>query len=379
MSYLDNAATTKLDDVVRDTIIETLDIYYANPSALYSDGFRSHKLLEDARKVIAKRLGCDTAEVFFTGSGTESNNIAITGGARARKNFGDEIVLTGYEHPSVYETVESLKKEGFHITTVNPSSNGTVSCDEIINAVTKNTALVTVMHVNNEIGSIIDVVGLAKRVKEINPRTAFHCDMIQSFMKYPVTLANSRIDTASVSAHKIHGPKGVGAVYIRKGFHIETIIHGGNQEGGIRSGTENVIYANAFAVAADRYKTEETTAHVKKLNLYLREKLSCIDGVTINSTADASAYILNFSIPGYRSENILHLLDSKGIMVSSGAACSKGSISHTLKAMGLPKSILESSIRVSFSKDNCKEDIDRLIESLSVVKDNLLSTKPRNN
>ncbi|MCL1830957.1 MAG: cysteine desulfurase [Oscillospiraceae bacterium] len=374
MIYLDNAATTMIEDTVRDEIIRVLSEYNHNPSALYSDGFKAAKHLESSRKTIAEKLHCEVEEVYFTSGGTESNNIALVGSARVRKNFGNEIVVSGYEHPSVYMTLEALSKEGFKVHEIQPQGDGTVDIGEMLSSVNDRTVLVSAMQVNNEIGSIIDVVSLAKEVKLINTRTAFHSDMVQGFMKYPVDLKHSAIDTAAISAHKIHGPKGIGALYVRKGFHIEPIIHGGKQERGLRSGTENLAFASAFALASTIYMTNETTAGLQEINEYLRAQLKTIDGLVINSPNDGSAYILNFSLPSFKSETLLHFLDENGVLVSNGAACSKLNSSHTLLSMGLNSSLVESSIRVSFSKDTLKNDIDTLVELIKIAKAKLIRT-----
>lgn len=377
MVYFDNAATTMLDNVVKEEIMKSLDEYNMNPSAMYIEGFRSNKYLNNARSILAANLGCRPEEVYFTATGTEANNIALTGSARSRKNLGNEIVTTGYEHPSVYNTLNALRKEGFIVHEIKPSSEGLIDLEELLSYINSRTIAVSVMHVNNEIGSIIDIEKLSEAVKSKNKRTAFHSDMIQSFMKYPIELSKTVIDTAAISAHKIHGPKGIGAIYIRKGFNIEAIIYGGNQEKGVRSGTENTSYAHAFATAADIYLSAEYLSHVSKLQKYLVQQLKTINDVTINSPKEASSYIVNFSLPGYASETLLHFLDSNGVMVSAGAACSKGEKSHTLTAMGLPERKVTSSLRVSFCKDNTLEDVDIFIHALKMAKDKLISTKPR--
>ena len=372
MVYLDNAATTIPDDAVLEIIKQELSESYANPSALYSEGLKARKTIEQARGTIAGVFGCDSQELYFTATGTEANNIAVLGAARARANFGNEIIITGYEHSSIYATALSLKEEGFTVHTVDPAHCGKVETNDILSKVNSRTALVAVMQVNNETGAVINVGDLSGRVKEINQRTAFHSDMVQGFMKYPVNLKQCGIDTAAISAHKIHGPKGIGALFVRKGFNIKPVIFGGGQERGLRSGTENAAYAAAFAKAAVVFDTKESFSQAESLNSYARDKLSLIDGVIINSPEDASVFILNISLPGYRSETLLRFLDDEGIMVSSGSTCSKGAASHTLVSMGLDTDRVDSSIRISFSKNNKKEDIDLLRELLERAKKRLI-------
>jgi len=375
MIYLDNAATTKPDAAVLDVMRRVAEEDYANPAALYREGFKANKILESARKIIADALSCKASEVYFTATGTEANNLAIIGSARARKNFADEIVASSYEHASVSNTVAALGREGFKLRPVDPGADGRLDADLLIGEVGKRTALVTVMQVNNETGAMIDIAALAARVKAVNPRTAVHCDLVQGFLKYPVKLKGSGIDTASVCAHKIHGPKGIGALYVREGFNIEQSVFGGGQERGLRSGTSSAYLAAAFAEAVRLYDSEAAAERAAGLNKYLRERLSLIEGAVVNSPCDASAYILNLSMPSYRSETLLHYLDDNGVMVSSGSTCARGEKSRTLRAMGLADGMVESSLRISFSKDNSKEEIDRLAELLSKVKDRLVSIK----
>jgi len=239
MIYLDNAATTKVCEQSIAAADRAMRELWGNPSSLYNMGFEAKKALDRARRTIADAMGCTEQELYFTACGTESNNIAILGAARARKKWGKNIVVTGYEHPSVGNTVDSLEKEGFEIRRVMPSKYGTVSLDELLSRVDSETALVTAMAVNNETGAVIDIKRLAQGVKSINSRTAVHCDCVQSFLKTKIKLKDTLVDTASVSGHKVHAPKGVGALYVRKGFNLEHSQFGGGQERGLRSGTEN--------------------------------------------------------------------------------------------------------------------------------------------
>ena len=381
MIYLDNAATTKPDVEVLDIMRRMAEDCYANPSALYREGFKAHTALEAARSAVANGMGCDPAELLFTATGTEANNLAVLGSARARRGFADEIVVAGYEHASVSEAVASLSREGFTVHSVDPGPGGEIEIDDILSRVGRKTALVAAMQVNNETGAQLEINRLADGVKGINTRTAVHCDLVQGFMKYPVKLSASKIDTASVSAHKLHGPKGIGALYIRGGFNIETVFFGGGQERGLRSGTSNTALAAAFAKAVQLMDPKKGLEVVGPLNARLREGLSRLEGAAINSPEEASAYILNLSIPGYRSETLLHYLDDNGVMVSSGSSCSKGKPSRTLLSMGLADEVVDSSLRISFSKYSVEKDVDRLVELLADVSRRLVSTKParRNN
>ena len=376
MVYLDNAATTPVSDSVAEAIYRSLKEDFGNPSALYDLGFSAQKKLDSARKTVAKAFGCSDDRLFFTGCGTEGNNIAILGAARARKAWGKKVIVTGYEHPSVALTIESLAEEGFNVVSVRPGSDGNIDPDEIIDLVDSGTVLVAMMRVNNETGAMIDVSSAAEKIRMKNKRTAIHCDNVQGFMKH--TLDLDCIDTVSVSAHKIHGPKGIGALYIRKGFNLQTPFHGGGQEKGYRSGTENVPYAVGFAEAVK--SAGSISSHlsgITDINNYMRSRLAHIDGIVINSPENASPYILNISVPGYRSETMLHYLEMKGIYVSSGSACSKGERSHTLSAMNLPDRLIDSAIRISFSYDSTHQDAEKFADALTEGIKELVNTNKR--
>ena len=357
MVYLDNAATTNVFPEVTDIISSVLRETFGNPSSLYSLGIQSRKIVDLSRNQIAKALGCDPSEVFFTSCGTESNNIAVLGAARSRKTWGNKVVVSGFEHPSVQNTAASLSKEGFEVIVISPESDGSLVLDKVLGAVDKKTVLVTCMRVNNEIGTLIDTPLLAKKVKQINRRTAFHCDAVQSFMKHTTVLDGS-IDSVSVSGHKIHGPKGIGALYLRKGFNISQTQFGGGQEKGIRSGTENVAYIAGMAKAVELMGSVNANIdHVSRCNNLLWDSIKDLPEVKRNSPLNASPYILNISVLGYRSETLLHFLESENVFVSSGSACSKGEKSHTLEAMFLDADRIDSALRFSFSAQTTEEDV----------------------
>ena len=281
--------------------------------------------------------------------------------------------MTGYEHPSVQNTVNALKDEGFTVIEIAPK-NGVIDPTEIISRVNDKTALVAAMLVNNETGAKIDVASLAEEVKAINRRTAVHCDAVQGYMKEKIDLGS--IDTMSASGHKINAPKGVGILYVRKGFNIVKSQFGGGQERGLRSGTENVAFACAFAKAVEEHS--DIVGNLKRISGLrdsLRDRLGEFDNVTINSPDSASPYVLNFSFEGYRSETILHFLESREVFVSSGSACSKGERSHTLEAMRLGRRLVDSAVRVSFGLQNSEDDIDALIEGLREAKRSLMKVK----
>lgn len=361
--YLDNAATTMVNPEVIDTITKAMAEHWANPSSLYTPGAHSELALNKARADVARTLGATAGEVYFTGCGSEGNNLAILGAARTRK-WGKRIVCTGFEHPSVALPMQRLAQEGYDVQFVAPEADGHLNVDKMLELVDKNTILVAAMQVNNETGTAVDVARLAAGVKARNDRTAVHVDGVQAWMRVPVRLAN--IDSYSVSGHKIHAPKGIGALYLRKGYHIEPPYLGGGQEKGMRPGTENLPYAIGMAKAATLLSRTLPQRHktLVELNTRLREGLKQFPEVTLNSPEDAVPEVLNFSLNVIRSETMLHHLETMGVYVSSGSACSKGAASHTLTAMGLEPRRIDTAIRASFCADNTPEDVDALLEGL---------------
>ena len=361
--YLDNAATTMVNPEVIETITKAMAEHWANPSSLYTPGAHSELALNKARADVARTLGATAGEVYFTGCGSEGNNLAILGAVRTRK-WGKRIVCTGFEHPSVALPMQRLAQEGYDVQFVAPEADGHLNVDKMLELVDKNTILVAAMQVNNETGTAVDVARLAAGVKARNDRTAVHVDGVQAWMRVPVRLAN--IDSYSVSGHKIHAPKGIGALYLRKGYHIEPPYLGGGQEKGMRPGTENLPYAIGMAKAATLLSRTLPQRHktLVELNTRLREGLKQFPEVTLNSPEDAVPEVLNFSLNVIRSETMLHHLETMGVYVSSGSACSKGAASHTLTAMGLEPRRIDTAIRASFCADNTPEDVDALLEGL---------------
>ncbi|MEG1476844.1 MAG: cysteine desulfurase family protein [Oscillospiraceae bacterium] len=366
MHYLDNAATTEVSAEAADIAAAVLTRHFANPSSLYAIGAHSEDCLNKSRAAIARAMGADVSEVIFTASGSEGNNIAILGAVKARRKWGRHIVATAYEHPSVQLCVEALAKEGVELTLITPEKDGNVDINKIINAVTDKTMLVTAMHVNNETGAYIDAAALGKAVKAKNSRTAVHIDGVQAFCKLPFSITGSGIDSYSVSGHKIHAPKGIGALYLRKGYNIEPVLFGGGQERGMRPGTENIAFAAAFAKAAELANADlhRQMSHVEGLNSFLWKELSYIPDIIRNSPPDAVCGIANFSVANIKSETMLHFLESRDIFVSGGSACSKGAKSHTLSAMGLDDNRIDTALRISIGAYNTEDDITALISSL---------------
>lgn len=366
LHYLDNAATTMVAPEVADAIRAAMTDCWANPSSLYTAGLESSQALARARAAVAKTLGCTPQELYFTGCGTESNNIALVGAAHTRQSWGKRIIVTGFEHPSVQLPLRRLAQEGFDVVEVKPERDGHLDVEKMASLVTKTTILVACMLVNNETGTRVEVERLAKMVKAANPRTAVHVDAVQAWLRIPFKLDN--IDSLSVSGHKIHAPKGVGALFLRRGYgqNLWAPYLGGGQEKGIRPGTENLPYAVGLAAAAERMaKTRtERAARMAALNRRLRQGVAAIPGITVNSPEDAVAEVLNISENCIRSNTMLNYLAQSQIYVSSGSACSKGEASHTLTAMGCTPLEIDTALRISLCGENTEADVDAFLNGL---------------
>ncbi len=363
--YLDNSATTRVSDTAAKKALEAMLENYGNPSSLHTKGIDAEKYLTDAQKVTASRIGASAEEIIFTSGGTESNNLAIFGAVNARKRMGNRIVTTEIEHHSVLEACQQLEKQGFELIKLKPDSNGVISEKAISEAVTDKTILVSIMLVNNEVGAIQPVQAAARAIKNAKAPALLHCDAVQAFGKLPVKVTSLGCDLLTVTAHKIHGPKGVGALYIKKGVRILPLLFGGEQQKKLRPGTQAVPLIAAFGEAVRELPDiNSQTAQIKLLKDKLTERLCEIEGITLNSGEDALPYIVNFSTNKVRSEIMLHYLASKGVFCSSGSACAKGQPSHVLSAMGFNSKRIDTALRISFSKYNTEEDIDILVDAL---------------
>lgn len=369
-AYFDNSATTRVLDSVKDIVVKTMTEDYANPAARHRRGMEAEQYIRTARAEIAKTLKVQDKEILFTSGGSESNNLALIGGALANQRAGKHIISTGIEHPSVYNPLEVLEEMGFQITFLPVDQNGHISLDELREAVREDTILVSVMYVNNEVGAVEPVEDISRVVKEKNPATLFHVDAIQAYGKYVIRPKKQGIDLLSVSGHKIHGPKGVGFLYIRDGVKIKPMIYGGGQQNNLRSGTENVPGVAGLGVAAREMYTdhEAKVARLIQLKDYMIDRVSELDGVAVNSKkgTESAPQIVSVSFEGVRSEVLLHALEERGIYVSSGSACSSHhpGVSGTLKGIGIPQRFLESTVRFSFGMFNTKAEIDYCMEAL---------------
>ncbi len=364
--YLDNSATTQVDGRVVDYIAQVMRESYGNPSSLYDMGAHSQRLLREAAASVAGLIGGRGENLCFTSGGTESNNWAVFGPAHAKRRRGRRIVTTAFEHSSILEPFKRLGEEGFEPVLVSPDSQGNIAPEDILAQVTPDTILVSFMLVNNEVGSVLDYQAIAAQVKEIAPHATVHCDAVQAFGKLPIKIEKTDIDLLSMSGHKIHAPKGIGALYIKKGTRIDPLIYGGAQQGGLRPGTESLPLACGMGYAA-RLRGErlrEDYQAVAALRAYTLERLKELPGIVLNSPENAFPYILNLSVEGIRSETMLHHLERERIYVSSASACTKGAASHVLAAMGLPAGRIDSALRLSFNAGITTEDIDRFIGQL---------------
>ena len=372
--YFDNAATTRIDTEVENAIFEVNRDLYANPSAMHRAGFYAEEKVKESSEIIANIIGCDKSEIIWTSGGTESNNMAIKGYTSLYKKTGNKIITTKIEHASVYKVFEALKDEGFDVIYLNVDNEGHVNIEELKSALDDNTILVSIMYVNNEIGSVQKISDIGKSIKSVNKKCAFHVDFVQGFSKYKIDVKKSNIDFLSISSHKFYGPKGVGVLYKSKDFRLKPLIVGGAQQNDMRAGTLNVPGIVGTGVAASiAYKSIETEFdRLKNLKEYLIDnliKLNEIYGIiTINSKNDDTfaPHIISVSFKGIRSEVLLHALEEKGIYVSAGSACSSHDkkISRTLSSIGLKSDLVESTIRISFGKYNVKEEIDEFIKAL---------------
>lgn len=369
MIYLDNSATTKPCESAIKAAEKAMCEAWGNPSSLHRLGVEAESIINETRLKIADTLGCREDEIFFTGSGTEANNMAIIGAAESLKRRGNKIVTTSVEHPSVLNTCKHLEENGFEVTYIKPQKDGHVLASDILKAVDDKTVLVTMMLVNNETGCIFPVSDVAEGLKGMHSKALLHTDCVQAFGKMEIDVTDLGVDLLTASGHKIHGPKGIGFLYKRKGLNnLKPIIHGGGQEKGLRSGTESVPLIAALGGAVDELNITASLKAMKKLHDYAVEHLGGLDGVVINTPdRDILPYIINISVIGYRSETLLHFLEQRDIFVSSGSACAKGKGSYVLTEMGLNADLTDSALRISFSKNNTFEDIDSLCDALTVA------------
>lgn len=365
--YYDNSATTRVRDEVASHILSMMTQNYGNPSSLHRKGFHAQQQMELARKEVAQSLGCDPSSITFTSGGTESDNLAILGAAQAMKRQGDHIITTAIEHDAVLRACRHLEEAGWRITYLKPDREGNVTVQQVLDAIEDKTVLVSIMAVNNEVGSILPIGEIAKEVRRVNKNILIHTDCVQAYGKHPIKVGkNLDVDFLTVSGHKIYAPKGVGALYVKKGAKIKPVLFGGGQEKNLRPGTENIASICGMGMAARLLCSEmkENQAHIQQIHDALLTQLQEISGICINSPENGTPYILNFSVEGVRSEIMLHFLEDKGIYLSSGSACAKGEASHVLLAMGMERKRADSALRLSFGRYNTMEEIPIFLDAL---------------
>lgn len=368
MIYFDNAASTPLREQVLEAMLEEAR-RIGNPSSLHRLGFEAEGRLKAARAKVASAIGALCEEIVFTSGGTEADNLAIFGAAKKLHRRGRHIITTDSEHPAVSECIKRLEEEGFSVTRLS-TKNGRIDPDELASAVTEQTILVSVMHTNNETGAVYDLAEVSAIAKRKNPNLLVFCDAVQGFLKAPISPRRLGVDLMSLSSHKIHGPKGVGALYVKKGLSLPPLLCGGGQERGVRNGTENLVGIVAFGKACEigAKSLSEDTARMQSIRDRLREELSRLDGVRILEPERASCHLLSLSVKGWRSEVLLHTLSERGLFVSSGSACSshKGK-SGVLAAYGLSPAEQDSTVRLSFSALNTLQEADEAIRIFQQV------------
>lgn len=362
MIYLDNSATTKPCKEAVEAITNALTVGWANPSALYNFGIDAARELRSARTKVAIALGAEPDRVFFTSGGTEADNWAILGTIKRFGKKNKHIITTAIEHHAVLNVMKELESQGYEVTYLQPDSEGRITLDRLKAALRKDTCLVSVMMVNNEVGSVMPIAQMAKLTHKICPDAIFHTDAVQGFMKVPFQAKSLGADLISISSHKVHGPKGAGALYVSPRLKsFPALLLGGGQEGGFRSGTEGTPAIMGFAAACSAAKETfpQDIAYEKSLINGLVEKLSGLDGIKINGAHEAP-HILSLSIPGLPTQNSINILQDADICVSAGSACAKGHRSHTLTAMGLAPEVMDGSFRISICKDTTQDELDKL-------------------
>ena len=369
--YLDNSATTRAYDSVRDIVAKTMCEDYGNPSSMHKKGVEAEKYVRGARETLSRLMKVQEKEIFFTSGGTESDNLALIGGARANHRAGKHLITTAIEHPAILNTMKYLEEEeGYRVTYLPVDMYGRVRLDALKEALCPETILVSIMYVNNEIGSVQPIAEAAGIVKSYNRNILFHVDAVQGFGKYRIYPKKMGIDMFSVSGHKIHGPKGIGFLYINERAKVRPIIFGGEQQKNMRSGTENVPGIAGIAQAAKEIYTglDEKVAHMRWLKQKFIEGVSQIEHIKVHGLTDETSapHIISVGIAGIRSEVLLHTLESKGIYVSSGSACSSNhpSVSGVLRGIGTGKEYLDSTVRFSMSEFTTEEEIDYTLQTL---------------
>lgn len=370
--YLDNAATTKVCDEAAQAALAAMTENYGNPSSTHTRGREANRLLEKARKQVSAALGCAPGELIFTSCGSESDNWAIINGAEAMRRRGKHIISSAVEHDAVRRSLDELESRGFEVTRLAPDEKGGVSLDSVVSALRDDTILVSLMLVNNETGAVTDLSSIARAVKKACPAALVHTDAVQGFMKVPFSAKTLGADMISISGHKIHAPKGIGALYVKNGVKLKPFIVGGSQENGRRAGTEAMPQIAAFGAACEIAQAgmAENIARMQSLRERAVQRLSR-EIPELVLIGGGSPHILSISLPGWRSEVLMNYLEAKEVYVSRSSACKKGGRSHVLEAMGLSSRVIDGAIRIGLSRFTTEEDIDALCSALKEAHDTL--------
>lgn len=374
--YLDNAATTQTRPEAAQAAVTAMTEEWGNPSSRYAFGQEASGRLKEHRAQVAAGLGCRPEEVYFLSCGTEGDNWAIAAAVEKNRRKGKHIITTAIEHAAVLEPIRELERQGYEVTWLQPDQQGIITAEQVEAALRPDTILVAMMLVNNELGTVLPVAETARAIRAARCPALLHCDAVQGFLKVPFTPEGLGVDTLAVSGHKVHAPKGIGALYIRRGLRLPPLIRGGGQEKGLRSGTEPTAQTAAFAAAveAGRASLERDLAHMRELKDYAARTLRAqVPGLELIG-AGTAPHILPVTLPGYKSEVVLRFLSDRGIYVSSGSACHKGKPSHVYAALKLPKPQLDGILRISFSYDTAREDVDALVQGLKEAQAQLFTS-----
>lgn len=370
MIYLDNSSTTRPCAEAVAAMREALEETWYNPSSLHQGGMAAARLLRQSREAVASKLGAEPERVFFTSGGTESDNWAIFSAAGRLGKRGRHIVTTAVEHHAVLHPMKKLEEQGFTVTYLPPDRDGFVPVEALEAALRPDTILVSIMMVNNETGAVMPLKEMIRAVRRRSPLALFHTDAVQGFLKVPFKAKTLGADLITISSHKVHGPKGCGALYVRKGLSFPPYLHGGGQESNYRSGTEAMPAIAGFGAACAAADVEKDARHMRQVLERGRALLRKVPGLQLLGQGEAP-HILSFSLPGLRSQGILNCLQDKGIYVSAGSACAKGHRSHVLSAMGLPAPVIDGAVRISLSRENAESDMDALLSALLYAKETL--------
>ena len=374
--YLDNAATTRVSDAAAQAALKAMTGEFGNPSSRHQAGVRAAQALKEHRAVIARALGAKPEEVYFTSCGTEGDNWAIRAAVDINRRKGKHIITTAIDHDAVLEPCRQLEREGYEVTYLKPDRTGNITAGQVAEVLREDTVLVSMMLVNNELGTILPVAEVSELLKQRKSCALLHCDAVQAFLKIPFTVQELDADFVTVSGHKVHSPKGIGAQYIRSGLRVPALIRGGHQENDLRSGTEATAQIAAFAAAVEEGRThfEGDLARMRALKAYALDRLTKeVKGLEVVGEGQAP-HILPVTLTGYKSEVVVRFLSDRGIYISSGSACHKGKPSHVFASLNLPKKQMDGVLRISFSNENTKEDVDARVQGLKDAAEQLFTS-----